>query len=1026
MSSGPQVFGFAFIWFTVVLAGQTTPKTEELYGRLSAAFEPSGDGFVSRAPGALLQVSGTMAELYSPAGAVRMRLDGATGSTRGEGLDRLPGSNNYYAGKDPSQWRVNVPTFARVRYAGVYPGIDVVYHGSRRRLEYDFHVAPGADPAAIRLVFDRVRSLDLAHGILVLRAPGGEVRHLAPLVYQERDGVRSVVDCRYKRLGRRTVGFVLGPYDRSRPLVIDPVLSYSTYLGGSSGDLANAVTVDATGAVYVTGATQSTNFPTSAGAQQTTNRGSYDVFVAKVNPAGSALVFSTYLGGSSSDSGNAIALDASGNIYITGRTESMQFPTTAGSYKTTFSGIADAFVAKLSASGALVYSTYLGGTSVDQAYAIAVDSTGSTFVTGSTGSSAFPTTAGALRTTFGGGVDGFVTKLNPTGSALTYSTYLGGSSDDVGAGIAVDSSGNAFVAGHTYSSNFPVTSGAVQTTSAGVSDAFIVKLNPAGTSLVYGTYLGGISVDRATALALDASGNASVAGSTTSSAFPTTAGAFQTASKGGYDAFVAKLNPAGSALVYSTYVGGTARDEAFAIAVDPAGQAYVAGDTTSTDFPVAIGIQKTRSGNVDAFFARINETGTALVYSTYLGGSSGSTEKANGIAVDRSGLVYLVGETAASDFPRSNALQGTYGGGSGDAFISKIDFVIQPRLSTGGVVHAASFLGGAVAPGEIVSIFGTDIGPFPGIGAGLDASGCLSKTVGETRVLFDGVAAPLFYVSNDQVNVQVPFSVAGKSSSQVQVKYKDLSSNTLSVPVAASAPGLFALAAGKGPGVVLREDLSLNSASNPSPPGTVVTFYATGEGQTDPPGVDGALAGDPYPRPVLPVTMTIGGQPAELLYAGAAPGFAGLMQINARVPAGLAASATSEVVLSVGGGTSQPGLTMAVGLPIVISNLRAGPSTNAGSGANLPITVDFSDPSASLSSGTVTVKMNVADGSITGQITTNATSGVTPGQTTGTLTVRLYFPFTNFVRGRIVPITISFKGSGGLESNPLTGTFETQ
>ncbi len=389
-------------------------------------------------------------------------------------------------------------------------------------------------------------------------------------------------------------------------------LVYSTYLGGSSDDEALGIALDASGDVYVTGWTSSSNFPTTAGAFQTTFGGGHDdAFVTKVNPTGSALIYSTYLGGSTYDEGHGIAIDASGDAYVTGLSYSSNFPTTAGSYQTVLGGYDDAFVSKLNPAGsALLYSTYLGRSSYDEGESIAVDALGDAYVTGLTYSPNFPVTKGALQTASGGGFDAFVSKLNPAGSGLLYSTHVGGRKnlDGFAYGIALDTSGNVLLSrGLTYSSNFPITAGAFQTapggpSGAGFNDAFVVKLNPLGTALVYSTYLGGSGGDAGNGIAVDSSGNASVTGETYSTNFPTTAGAFQTALGGEEDAFFSKLNPAGSALLYSSYLGGTGDDGAQCVGLDPSGNAYVAGWTNSHNFPITGGAFKTTLPGVQSAF----------------------------------------------------------------------------------------------------------------------------------------------------------------------------------------------------------------------------------------------------------------------------------------------------------------------------------------------------------------------------------------------------------------------------------------
>jgi hypothetical protein len=450
----------------------------------------------------------------------------------------------------------------------------------------------------------------------------GEVIFHKPLVYQpttndETTGThKGVIDGKFVLTAAQQVRFQIAAYDRSKPLVIDPTLAYSTYLGGRGDDEGFGIAVDAAGNAYVTGHTASTNFPTTPGAFQTTFGGGFgDAFVSKLNAAGSALLYSTYLGGSTDDLGSGIAIDASGDAYVTGHTDSSNFPTTAGAFQTTSGGFTDAFVSKLNTVGsALLYSTYLGGSDGELGNSIAVDASGNAYVTGQTNSTNFPITAGAFQTTIGGGgLDAFVSKLNAAGSALLYSTYLGGRDVEGGNGIAVDASGNAYVTGGTLSSNFPVTPGAFQTTCPEcnnhiVGDTFVSKLNPVGSALVYSTYLGGSGQDGDFGIAVDASGNAYVTGFTSSSDFPTTPGAFQTTLKGSQNAFFSKLNASGSALLYSTYLGGSSGDIGDRIAVDASGNAYVTGATASSNYPTTPGAFQTAfgGGTLDAFVSKFS------------------------------------------------------------------------------------------------------------------------------------------------------------------------------------------------------------------------------------------------------------------------------------------------------------------------------------------------------------------------------------------------------------------------------------
>jgi hypothetical protein len=581
-----------------------------------------------------------------------MKLVGASSVARVSGLDELPGKSNYFIGNDPNKWRTNVPTYARVKYQAIYPGVDLVFYGNQRQLEHDFVVAPGADPStvAFRLQGSKEVSLD-AGGNLVIAVDGGEVRFERPLIYQETNGARREIPGGYVLKGAREVAFKVGAYDPTRPLVIDPVLVYSTYLSLSeANNLENGggIAADSSGNAYVVGYTGSANFPGTVGAYQTSPPGNYDTFVTKLNPSGSALVYSTYLGGSNKDEGLGVAVDSSGDAYVTGNTNSSDFPTTAGAFQTSLAGIWDAFVTKLNPSGsALAYSTYLGGGSSDFGDSIAVDSSGHAYVTGYATSSNFPTTAGAFQTSLAGIWDTFVTKLDPSGSALVYSTYLGGSNYDTPYGIAVDSSGDAYVTGNTNSSDFPTTAGAFQTSLAGIYSAFVTKLDPSGSALVYSTYLGGSNYDIGGGVAVDGSGNAYVTGGTGSTDFPT-ASPLQGALRGTVNAFVTELNPTGSAPVYSTYLGGSGSDYGVRIAIDSGRNAYVAGSTTSPDFNgVSSGsIQPAYGGGeADMFLAVVQAGGSSLLYATYLGGSGADYGRA--IALDPLGNAYITGSTGA-------------------------------------------------------------------------------------------------------------------------------------------------------------------------------------------------------------------------------------------------------------------------------------------------------------------------------------------------------------------------------------------
>ncbi|HEV2492095.1 MAG TPA: choice-of-anchor D domain-containing protein [Terriglobia bacterium] len=629
---------------------------------------------------------------------LRMRLVGANSAQAGSGEELLPGKVNYLIGDDPRRWQTGIPTYARVNFQNVYPGIDLVYHGNGGQLEYDFVVKPGADPRRIAVAFGGASRCAIDdQGNLRIEVRGRQVLLHQPRIYQsdaKHRGRRQSVAGRYALRAGQQVKFQLGPYDPTRPLIIDPVLAYSTYLGGSAYDSGAAVAVDSSGSAYVTGFTLSDNLPTTAGAFDLTcgtagscNGGFSDVFVTKFSPSGSSLVYSTYIGGSKDEIGRAIAVDSSGNAYVAGETFSSDFPTTSGAFDRTYAGAGDAFVLKLSANGsALVYSTFLGGSATDEACGVAVDSLGDAYVTGRTYSTNFPT-ASPIQASNGGNndADAFVTELNAAGSSLVYSTYLGGSGPDKGAAIAVDAAGNAYVTGFTKSTDFPLAS-AVQTTCVscpGYADAFAAEITTNGAGLVASTYLGGGAEDNATGVALDGAGNVYVVGFTFSTNFPTTAGAYQTTLTTASGAFVTKFAPSLSSVLYSTYVHGNGLDFGQTIAVDT-GNAFVAGQTFSTSFPLANALQSTcRSSSCyygTGFATELNGAGSGLVFSTYLGGTY--IDQSTGIALDSSANPYIVGEAGSTDFPTASAFQSVFAGSYADAFVSNVALTPAVSLST--------------------------------------------------------------------------------------------------------------------------------------------------------------------------------------------------------------------------------------------------------------------------------------------------------------------------------------------------------
>jgi len=703
-------------------------KLPEGFGKLPLTFQVNAGQvdpavrFVSRTQRSTLFLTPSEAVLSLRGGedesaVVRWRMAGGNRNPRVVGESLLPTKTNYFRGNDASQWRTDIANYAQVRYQSVYPGIDVLYRGNERQVEYDFVIAPKANPGRIRMAFEGAESMTLGKdGELILRTAAGDLVQPRPYVYQEVHGRRQTIDGRYALRASNEVGFVLGRYDRSRALVIDPVLVWSTYLGGSIEDLGYAIAVDGSGNTYVTGATGSTDFPTASPIQGT-KAYDWDVFVTKINAAGTAIVYSTFLGGNGwNEYGLGIAVDSSGNAYITGATNATDFPgVTGGSIQSSFGGTGsnrDAFATRINAAGnAIDWSTYLGGSGDEIAYGIAADSSGNCYVVSATGSSTLSFIDGsALQPSSNGNGDAFVVKIDSSG-AKVYATFLGGSGGEFGQSIAADSSGNAWVAGVTGSTDFPgVTGGSLQSTNAGGDDLFVAKLNSGGTSLLYATYFGTSNNEWLQEMRRDGSGNIYLIGETESTAWPgVTGSSAQPSNAGSYDIYVTKLNSTATAITWSTYLGGSDYDASAGVGIDSSGNVYVGGMTNSTDFPVSSAFQSTYGGGtVDAVAAKLNSAGTAVTWSTYLGGTD--EDQAFGAVADSSGNLYMVGFTDSSAFPgtSSSAIQPTYGGGV-DVWVSKIANTASPSLSS---INPTSGV-----PGTSVTLTGTGFGAVRGTGS---------------------------------------------------------------------------------------------------------------------------------------------------------------------------------------------------------------------------------------------------------------------------------------------------------------------
>jgi RHS repeat-associated protein len=889
----------------------------------------------------------------APCSALHLRFSGANPAANIVGLNELPGKSNYFIGNDPAKWRTGVPTYAQVKYEQIYSGVDLVFYGNQRKLEYDFRVAPQADPNQILLSLDGASSMRTdAEGHLRVAVEGGEVQFRKPTIYQETNGVRQEISGRYRPVGPNAVRFDIGAYDHNKPLVVDPAMDYSTYLGGSSGQIGNGIAVDSNGDAFVAGMTSSTDFPTTTKAIDTTNKSTWQgtVFVTEINPSGTAALYSTYIGGSGGEQAVDLAIDSANpaNVYITGWTCSKDFPTTSNAYQPTFTppacgGYASAFVTKLnpalSGLSALQYSTYLGGNTGEVTYGIAVDATGNIYVTGNTASSNFPTTTGALQTVnhnVPNGYTGFVSRFDPTKSgtaSLIYSTYLGGGSSSNGSGldsgqaIAVDSSQNAYVTGSTDDVDFPTTASAFMATApSGTStgqSSFVARINTAASgsaSLVYSTFLGGGN-DSGNSIVLGPNSVAYVTGGTYSPNFPVTAGAYRTTApstvttKGiGTLSLVDTSRSGAGSLVYSTFFGGSNGDAANSVAVDASGNAYIGGYSYSTDFPVTSGAFQTSLTNCSGFVSELMPAGNGsadLIYSTFYGGTGSATscDQVLDVVLDSANNVYMTGTAGTTNFPvSSNAYQTTLKG-TYDAFVAKL--TLTPKV--------------LVAP----SI--TGISPNSGLtGTAVTISG---KNFGSNQefstVMFNGAAATPTSWTSTTIAVPVPIAA---TTGNVVVTVLGVASNAVTFTV---SPHITSLSATSGA------------------PGTLITISGSGFGLTQ-----GASV------------VTFNGMTAT-------PTSWSATSIVVPAPSG---ATTGNVVVTVSGVASN-------GISFTITS--AGPSItslNPTSGA-VGTSVTITGTNFGSSQGTSTVKFNGTAGTPTSWSATSIVVPVPSGATTGNVVV---------------------------------------
>jgi hypothetical protein len=767
---------------------------------------------------------------------LRMKLLGANFAPVLTSEDQLPGVTNYLLGKNPANWRTNIPNYRRVKEHDAYPGIDLVYYGTQGQLEYDFVVAAHQDPSIIRFSVQGADRLSTSSdGDLLVSIRGGQLKFHKPFAYQQDGQAKESVAANYVLEANNTVAFKLGNYDSQRTLVIDPILSYSTYLGGTDIDGANAIAVAPDNTAFITGGTFSIDFPTAGTHPLQPNHGgpddfSKDAFVAKLSEDGSTVLYATYLGGKAQDEAHGIAVDNFGNAYVTGTTLSPDFPTTPGTFGTICGAdakcgasfnpgglvVSNGFLAKLNPAGsALIYSEYIGYYENVEGLAVAVDSDQNAYITGQTSANIaptvvitppntppppFPITVSAFQPAFGGGAtDAFIMKISASGLSILYSSYLGGSNEDDAYGIAVDASHNAYLTGLTYSPDF-ILKNPVQGASGGAGDAWVAKVNTGlsgAASLLFSSYLGGTGLDQGNGIAVDTVGNAYVTGATNSAGLAT-AGVLQGTNAGLGDAFVAKYSTslASPALVYFTYLGGTKADSGAGIAVDAVGNAYVAGSTVSTNFATtADAFQRTYGGgNADAFVAKLDPLGATLLYSSFLGGTN--TESGNGIAIDTNDPpgAYVAGQTCSQDFPLSNPAQASSGGNC-DAFVSKIGVLEGIAITPTGLVFAPETLGSTSDPQTVTITSGvapvsiTDIsvaGANPGDFAIL-ANTCGASLPADSQCTISVTFTPSAS-GNRTGTLSIVDSVSGQPSQSIVASLSGSASTVPDFSVAATLP----------------------------------------------------------------------------------------------------------------------------------------------------------------------------------------------------------------------------------------------
>jgi uncharacterized protein (TIGR03437 family) len=893
--------------FSSVLAGGAAGASSQAnqMPAFSIGFERSGDLYQAQNFGSAIQIGPGVASVITRSATVRFRAVDANPQSSLTAEDDA-GKLSEMVGSDRSKWRTDVPLFARVRNAGIYPGIELDWRGQAGRLEYDFQIAPHSDPQQIAIRIEGARGVeqDPAGDIVIATADGEWMQH-KPVAFQMVNGARRDITSR-TLLSGNTIRFALGVYDPSLPLTIDPALVYSTYLGGANTDEAHAIGIDGLGDTFVAGLTYSTKI------------GNSNVFVVAVPPSGvpTVIVIGGMLG---NDTANGIAVDSAGDFFVVGSTTSTDFPvievSTGVNIQSTEFGLQKAIALGFQAGVTTpVWSEYFGGSASDEALGIALGPNNLLYIVGDTDSTDFLNyssdgaliNANDLQDYNGGGFDGYLLSMNTNG-AFSFATYMGGAGDDYANAVAVNSNSQIFVVGSTTTTDFNTTNSFQEGLGGGIdafATSFAYDTSTEASTFYFITYIGGSSDDVANAVALDADDNVYIAGTTGSTDFPVSDFAYQTIYQGGASdgfIFVLSSNPAEG--VWSSYFGTTTADVLNAITLNASGDIFVTGSTDSVVFPVTTdAVQSTNGGGLDAIISEFNSAGTSLLFSTYLGGSGDDVGR--GIAVDTSGTIYVDGITASSnnDFPVTTATDHqAYAGGASDAFLSILGCSgAAPTVPSGGVTNAASYLATTVAPGGIISIFGTD---FACSSAGASTVP-LTTTLSGVTVKVNGTAIPLYYAGATQINAQLPYETpAGSATITVTNAYGISAVATFNV--VETGPGIFV--AGTQAAALNYPAYTVNSVSNGAAPGSVVIVYLTGLGLVSPAIADGAAA-PTSPFSLVPtdtpVSATINSQAMTIDFLGMAPGYVGLGQANLVIPSGLAAG-TYPVVITIGSVSSQ-------------------------------------------------------------------------------------------------------------------------